>query len=732
MREDSGTDEEAVPVAACRRSPLGGALSSVLLVAVLATGWHAWRSYQEVANVPVREALDQQTLLLNEIGTLRRVDGAVTKGDRTAVAAAVASARATVSHTVPESADARAALAQAAAVLGELTKADEAGEALSVRLRLAISALENATLAANDETRARLAKRDERLAELSGVLWVLVILLSCSVLGIVWTSRTRARDADRLAGALSTVREREDALESHRQELADKTRLLQTTLDNIDQGFAVWDSGFRLVAFNAKCLDFWYHPAGVHPGMGMMHLLRHLAETGAFGDSAPSEELASRNFDRVIAAGVSSEEEFFLADGRIIHVRRYPMPDGGHASVYSDVTDQRSSADVLERAKARAENANRAKSEFLSAMSHELRTPLNAVLGFGQLLRDDTTDPVSPRQAESVAHILSAGSHLLDLINEVLDLAKIESGKMTLDVVPVDIHEALAEVHPLVETLAEKRHITVEFPDGAGGGGEVAADPKRLRQILLNLLSNAVKYNRDGGAVQVSLSQAPRGYLRMSVADTGPGIPENKLDGLFQPFNRLGAEHTDVEGTGIGLTICRELVEAMRGDMGFTSRPGEGSIFWFELPLAGVAEDEDLPAGLVALDAPVPVLDGPRTVLFIEDQPDSRELMQRVIELLDGVTLLTANSGEDGLAMAASERVDLVLVDINLPGISGLDVLARLRADEASMTLPVIAVSARAMDDDIRAGLEAGFDAYLTKPLDLERARRVIGGALMR
>lgn len=728
MGEDAGKDDETVPVAACRRSPLGGALSSVLLVALLATGWNAWRIYQDVSNVPVREALDQQTLLLNEIGALRKVDAAVTKGDR---AAAAASARATLAHAVPDSADARAALALADAVLGDLAESG-GGEAVPVRLRLAILALENATLAANEETRVRLERRDERLADLRGVIWILVTLLGASAIGIVWTGRARGRDAARLADALATVREREDALAKSRQELADKTRLLQTTLDSIDQGFAVWDSGFRLVAFNAKCLDFWYHPSGVRPGMGMMHLLRHLAETGAFGDSAPAEDMASRNFDRVIAAGVSSDEEFFLADGRIIHVRRYPMPDGGHASVYSDVTEQRSSADVLERAKARAEQANKAKSEFLSAMSHELRTPLNAVLGFGQLLRDDATDPATPRQAESVAHILSAGAHLLDLINEVLDLAKIESGKMALDVVPVDIHEALAEVFPLVETLAEKRSIAVEFPDGGGPGGDVAADPKRLRQVLLNLLSNAVKYNRDGGAVQVFLSPAQRGYLRVSVSDTGPGIPENKVDSLFKPFNRLGAEHTDVEGTGIGLTICRELVEAMRGDMGFTSRPGDGSTFWFELPLAGAADDDELAAGSTALDAPEPVLDGPRTVLFIEDQAESRELMQRVIERLDGVTMLTAASGEEGLALAASTRVDLVLVDINLPGISGLDVLARLRADEAARTLPVIAVSARAMDDDIRSGLDAGFDAYLTKPLDLDRARRIIGGALMR
>lgn len=732
MGDDSRKDDETGPATVCRRSPLGGALSSVLLVALIAAGWHAWQSYREVSGVPVREALDQQSLLLGEISALRRVDVAMAGAGGEALTRSIERARATLSRASPASPDARVALAEADSVLAGLGAPDADRGALERRLDLALGALENAALAATEATRHQLARRDAKLSDLRGVIAILVVLLGGSVLGVVWTGRMRARDAQRLAEALITVREREEALTKSRRELADKTRLLQTTLDNIDQGFAVWDSGFRLVAFNAKCLDFWYHPAGVHPGMPMLHLLRHLAETGAFGDSAPAEDLASRNFDRVIAAGVDSEEEFFLADGRIIHVRRYPMPDGGHASVYTDVTEERSAADVLERAKARAEQANRAKSEFLSAMSHELRTPLNAVLGFGQLLRDDTTDPLTPRQAESVGHVLSAGAHLLELINEVLDLAKIESGKMALDVVPVDIHEALAEVYPLAETLAERRRITVEFPNVAVPGQEVAADAKRLRQVLLNLLSNAVKYNREAGAVRVTVQEVPRGYVRLSVSDTGPGIPESKLDGLFQPFNRLGAEHTDVEGTGIGLTICRELVESMEGDMGVVSRPGEGATFWFELPVAGRIEEKAGAPVLPVFDSPIPVLDGPRTVLYIEDQADNRQLMQRVIERLGGVSLLTAGSGEEGLGIAASTPLDLVLIDISLPGISGFDVLARLRADGARQTLPVIAVSARAMDDDVQRGLDAGFDAYLTKPLDLDRAARIIGGALIR
>jgi signal transduction histidine kinase/CheY-like chemotaxis protein len=376
-----------------------------------------------------------------------------------------------------------------------------------------------------------------------------------------------------------------------------------------------------------------------------------------------------------------------------------------------------------ERAKREAERANRAKSEFLSRMSHELRTPLNAILGFGQLLG---MDGLEPRQQECVQQILRGGRHLLELINEVLDLSRIETGSLALSSEAVDVSELLAETLDLIRPLAAERELRIQAPSGRGCAGVVQADRQRLRQVLLNLASNAVKYNRHGGSIGFACKAAD-GRIRILVQDTGPGIPADKLRRLFTPFDRLGAEQSDVQGTGMGLALSKRFAEAMGGSLTAHSTEGQGSTFTLEL---AVAEDplehyqRDLPA------QPASVHDhesGPeRTVLCVEDNPSNLRLIQRVLGQRGGVRLLTATQGQLVQELARQHRPDLILLDQHLPDLGGEEVLRRLQADPHTAHLPVVMVSADATAGQIQRLLAAGASHYLTKPLDVTRFLEVV------
>lgn len=384
----------------------------------------------------------------------------------------------------------------------------------------------------------------------------------------------------------------------------------------------------------------------------------------------------------------------------------------------------------LANANEEARSANQAKSAFLSSMSHELRTPLNAILGFAQILTSDTLPSTLEQKKEFANHILKSGRHLLTLINEILDLAKVESGTITLSMEPVALTDILLEVRTMIEPIAATRKVRVLFP--AIDGAVVMADRTRLKQVLLNLLSNAVKYNREEGAVVVSCEQTAPERLRLSVQDTGQGLNPEQLANLFQPFNRLGQEAGAQEGTGIGLVVTKRLVELMGGEIGVTSSPGVGSVFWIELasttPLASA-----LPEGCPeAASAPSDLPDEgePHLVLYVEDNPANLRLVEEIVAFRRDLRLLSAPDGHLGLQLAKAHLPEAILMDLNLPGMSGFEVLRQLRADPETTWIPVIALTANAMPRDIERGLAAGFHRYLTKPIDIDKFTEAINSTL--
>jgi PAS domain S-box-containing protein len=373
----------------------------------------------------------------------------------------------------------------------------------------------------------------------------------------------------------------------------------------------------------------------------------------------------------------------------------------------------------LQGAKITAEGASQAKSEFLSSMSHELRSPLNAILGFAQLMDSGSPSP-TPAQKDSIDQILQAGWYLLELINEILDLARIESGQLSLSPEPMSLAEVLGDCQAMIEPQARKGGISVSFCP-TDGPLFIRADRTRVKQICVNLLSNAIKYNRVGGTVEVSCRTSPGGRIRVSFQDTGEGLSAEKLAQLFQPFNRLGQELGVEEGTGIGLVVCKQLVELMGGEIGVESIVGVGSLFWIELNAAqgmDVPTTASSPLASLPLDAPVGSPSTPlRTVLCVEDNPANLMLVARLLARRPDIHLLSAKDGRSGVEMAHAALPDVILMDINLPGISGVTVLKILAGDPATAHIPVIALSANAMPRDIEKGLEAGFFRYLTKPI---------------
>jgi signal transduction histidine kinase len=371
---------------------------------------------------------------------------------------------------------------------------------------------------------------------------------------------------------------------------------------------------------------------------------------------------------------------------------------------------------VAEKATAVAEKANHAKSDFLSSMSHELRTPLNAILGFTQLMETGAPAP-TPAQKRNLAQILKAGWYLLELINQILDLAVIESGKVSLSREPVRLLDVMLECRSMIEPEAQKRGIGMAFPS-FDVPVFVNADRTRVKQVLINLLFNAIKYNTAGGMVTVTCALGAGDTVRLSVRDTGTGLAPEQLALLFQPFNRLGKDTGGEEGTGIGLVVTKRLVEMMGGTIGVESTVGQGSVFWVELASASAPQ---LSAGLEAISSPInsgPMSDEPaRTVLYVEDNPANLELVEQLLARRPDLKLLGAADATIGIALARLGQPHVILMDINLPGVGGVEAMQILRLDPSTRHIPVIALSANAMPRDIEHALTAGFFDYITKPI---------------
>jgi signal transduction histidine kinase/CheY-like chemotaxis protein len=402
----------------------------------------------------------------------------------------------------------------------------------------------------------------------------------------------------------------------------------------------------------------------------------------------------------------------------------------GYLLIGTDNSVRKRVESELKEAMGAAEKANRAKSDFLSSMSHELRTPLNAILGFAQLLETGSPTP-TPTQKRNIEQILKAGWYLLELINEILDLALIESGKLTLSNEPVSLDDVMVECRAMIEPQARSRGIGMTFPR-FDIPRFVFADRTRVKQVLINLLFNAVKYNRPNGAVAVECELVAPDSIRICVRDTGVGLAPEQLSQLFQPFNRLGKEAGAEEGTGIGLVVTKRLVELMGGTIGAESTVGEGSVFWVEFALAASPQHALLEAELATQAKPPSAEGAPlRTLLYVEDNPANLELVEQLVARRSDLRLLSAADGKLGIEYARACLPEVILMDINLPGMSGIQAMKILRADPATAHIPIIALSANAIPRDIEKGLEAGFFNYITKPIVVSQFMDALDVALI-
>jgi PAS domain S-box-containing protein len=546
---------------------------------------------------------------------------------------------------------------------------------------------------------------------------------------ILWVSRTasviRNEQGEPLHFLLmvediSERKANEAALEASRRELEAALHANQLIMDNSQDVICTLSEEGRFLSINAACEELWGYTAKELEGRAYTDLV--------YIEDRPKTEAVAKD---LFVTGKLTDfvNRYVRKDGTLVDVlwsATYSAKDRIMFCVAHDVTHRSRIEKALREAKEEADRANHAKSDFLSRMSHELRTPLNSILGFGQLLdRQSPTEIQRPR----IRYILSAGRHLLNLINEVLDISRIEAGNLQLSVEPVCIEEAIHEALDLMRPLAAERTIGLAASSPLESSTYVLADRQRLKQVLLNLLSNAVKYTAVSGSVTVAFSDSTKGLTRISVRDNGAGIAVDKLARLFTPFDRLGAEQSTVEGTGLGLALCQRLVQAMHGSIGVNSSLGTGSTFWLDLPKAE-SPLQGLPAQMNATASERATEEESRRILYIEDNFSNVTLVEQMLAERPALELMTAMQGRVGLELARQHSPDLILLDLHLPDMPGWQVLAQLKADHLTRTIPVVVISADATIPQVKRLVSAGARAYLTKPLDIAEFFRVVDEAL--
>jgi PAS domain S-box-containing protein len=517
---------------------------------------------------------------------------------------------------------------------------------------------------------------------------------------------------------------------------------LSVTLQSIGDGLICTDANGRVTLLNpvGENLTGWTQAeAANRPVEEIFHIVNHETRN-------PSVIPVKETLAKGTIHGIENHTVLIARDGRecaiadsCAPIRDRDQTVVGAVLVFRDVTKDFLAQQAinktnleLQRAKAGAEKANQAKSEFLSSMSHELRSPLNAILGFAQIMESDTPPPSAP-QIVRITQILQAGWHLLNLIDEILDLSVIESGKMSLSREPVSLVELMSECRAMMEKQAQDRHIVTTF-SGLDHPVYVWADRTRLKQIILNLLSNAIKYNKERGTIVVECGGAAPDRTRINVIDTGAGLNPAKMEQLFQPFNRLGQEGGGIAGTGIGLVVTKQLTELMKGTVGVRSTVGKGSNFWVELLSAPAPEplaDSVESAATTQTKPERPIGKLQRVLLYVEDNPANLMVVEQLVARCPNLMLMTAATGILGIEIARTVQPAVILMDINLPGMSGVTALQLLRADPVTAHIPVVAVSANAMPRDIKRGLDEGFYRYITKPIRVKEFMEVLSETLL-